>query len=122
MVEDFASPDFNTEAASVNIVVASMSDSMCCGLKGLSTTSSNCNCPANTKPKQIIAKQSGIYVQKAVKGFTDLYYNCVGGAGAVTNQRPDQFRTAINDQLKDNGYKVKEDTLYFPLELTFREM
>ena len=60
-VEDFASPDLNTETANVDIVIASMALSNCCKMQNLAE---NCQCESGIKPKQMIAKQTGMILSK----------------------------------------------------------
>ena len=116
-MEDFDSPAMNTGAAAVNIVVGSMSQQSCCGLKEI-TGSANCNCAPGIKPKQIIAQKAGQFISKAIQGFTDVNYAC---GSPQNNQKSIEFIDSVKNQIKNSEYKIKEETLYFPLEITFTE-
>ena len=120
LVEDFDSPAMNTGAAAVNIVVGSMSQKSCCGLKEITGggSATNCNCGPGIKPKQIIAQKAGQFVSKAIQGFTDVNYAC---GSPQNNQKSIEFIDSVKNQIKNSEYKIKEDTLYFPLEITFTE-
>ena len=79
---------------------------------------SGCNCEPGTKPKQMVAKQSGKIISNAVKNLNDFNYRCQAN---IDNGNSQKLLDNVETEVGNLAYHVVGNTLEYPISLEIVE-
>ena len=80
--------------------------------------SSGCTCEAGTKPKQMVAKQSGKIISNSVENLNENLYRC---QSKFDNSIQTQLLDNVKNEVKELGYHVDGNKLEYPVSLEFNQ-
>ena len=75
---------------------------------------SGCTCEPGTKPKQMVAKQSGKIISDAVKNLNGFGYRCQAN---IDNGNSQKLLDNVEAEVENLAYHVVGNTLEYPLSL-----
>ena len=75
---------------------------------------SGCTCEPGTKPKQMVAKQSGKIISNAVKNLNDFNYRCQAN---IDNGNSKKLLDNVETEVENLAYHVVGNTLEYPISL-----
>ena len=125
IIEDFEAESFAQSGADVDLVVASMPASDCCGLlddgEGQDEAACLASCTSNVRPKVLIAKKAAKLISEVFANLPTNSYNCDNIAGA-TNASRTAFEDALEAKVKTSTYQYDKtlEVFQYPTSLNFR--